>query len=135
MKKFTFLFLTLALTLFSSCKEKKHPVGAITSPEPDVCDAYDYSPEDFRKIEKNLNLIALCLNEAAKDEKVIEIVNELVSKRFDGDDNVLIKELVETCEKRGIGISRIFVYISVKVYHSFRSKVYHFRDELMVVQK
>ena len=106
----TFFTLTLiGITMLSACKKNQlqessqmsfiHPTNFATKAE-----AYKY-------INEQLNTYGLVFTELAKNPQVKTLVHEEVAKRFDGDDNVLIKTLFKSAEKRGIDLKGLFAKV------------------------
>ncbi len=64
--------------------------------------------EAKKYVNQQLKTYALVFTEISKDAAIKKIVHEAVAERFDGDDNVLIKTLLEKCKKKGINIKEMF---------------------------
>lgn len=73
-------------------------------------------------VNKQLQTYAIVFAELAKDQEIRYLVHQNVAKQFDGDDNVLIKDLIISAEKKGINLKEKFDYILKKANQNISSE-------------
>ena len=97
----------IAMFFFASCKKKPHEKNAYIPIEPDTCDIVDLKPVDFKKIGINLDFISYGVSKLASNPEFVSVVHEQAKKRFDGDENALVREIDSECRKKNIDFSKI----------------------------
>lgn len=103
--KYVTIFLFFFAALIGSCKKDKNAFQNYHIFKPST---FSNKKDAKEYVNKQLKIYAIVFAELTKNPAVVNLVHELVAEKFDGDDNVLIKTLIERATEKGIDLKKMF---------------------------
>lgn len=140
MKKISFLLIPFLLLAISCNKEStsitskiSEPVESVTNnnlPTANYSPTTTFSEEEEENYESMVKTAAVGLLELANDSNLRPIINNLIQEQFDGDDNVLLKNLNTALESNGVNLlnemeNSIDLWKTEVENLSFNNSMYH----------